>query len=153
MNICGTALYPENWTQLRQIVLTCSQHSQMLVVRKEGKAHDKYNSFRSAFELLESVGREPHDCFEELSEDMPPLQRLEVRVEQLCDSLADINNLKTDIDMLKTENQNLKNAMDILRVENEALKSVMDVVETENQTLRGEVDKLRVDYDTFLTST
>ena len=125
----------------------------MLVVRKEGKAHDKYNSFRSAFELLESVGREPQDCFEELSEDMPPLQRLEVRVEQLCDSLADINNLKTDIDMLKTENQNLKNAMDILRVENEALKSAMGVVETENQTLRGEVDKLRVDYDTFLTST
>ena len=31
------------------------QHEQMLVVRKEGKAHNQYNSFRSAFELLETV--------------------------------------------------------------------------------------------------
>ena len=49
----------------------------MLVVRKEGKAHDRYNSFRSAFELLESVGREPQDCFDERKEDLPPLQKLE----------------------------------------------------------------------------
>merc|ERR1719199_558153 len=53
------------------------QHAQMLVVRKEGKAHDQYNSFRSAFELLEAVGREPHDHFEETEEDVLPLQRLE----------------------------------------------------------------------------
>merc|ERR1719183_3021490 len=41
------------------------QHAQMLVVRKEGKAHDRYNSFRSAFEFLEAVGRDPpdEDCF------------------------------------------------------------------------------------------
>ena len=48
----------------------------MLVVRKEGKAHDRYNSFRSAFELLESAGREPQDCFDEREEDLPPLQKM-----------------------------------------------------------------------------
>ena len=52
----------------------------MLVVRKEGKAHDRYNSFRSAFELLESVGREPQDRFDEANEDLPPLQKLERRI-------------------------------------------------------------------------
>ena len=56
------------------------QHSQMLVVRKEGKAHDRYNSFRSAFELLEAVGREPHDHFQEKADDLPPLQTLEKKV-------------------------------------------------------------------------
>ena len=52
----------------------------MLVVRKEGKAHDRYNSFRSAFELLEAVEREPRDCFDESKEDLPPLQKLERRI-------------------------------------------------------------------------
>ena len=56
------------------------QHSQMLIVRKEGKAHDRYNSFRSAFELLEAVGREPHDRFQEKADDLPPLQTLEKKV-------------------------------------------------------------------------
>merc|ERR1719201_443734 len=56
------------------------QLAQMLVVRKEGKAHDRYNSFRSAFELLEAVGREPRDCFDETNEDLPPLQKLERRI-------------------------------------------------------------------------
>merc|ERR1719174_1247797 len=53
------------------------QHAQMLVVRKEGKEHARYNSFRSAFELLESVERDPQDCFDERHEDLPPLQKLE----------------------------------------------------------------------------
>ena len=30
------------------------QHETLLRVRKEGNAHDKYNSFRSAFEILET---------------------------------------------------------------------------------------------------
>merc|ERR1719174_76410 len=59
------------------------QHAQMLVVRKEGKAHEQYNSFRSAFELLEAVGREPHDAFEEVHEDLPPLQKLEQRLQKM----------------------------------------------------------------------
>ena len=46
----------------------------MLVVRKEGKAHAQYNKFRSAFELLEAAGIEPHDCYGEMDGDMPPLE-------------------------------------------------------------------------------
>merc|ERR1712032_1198375 len=59
------------------------QHAQMLVVRKEGKAHDRYNSFRSAFELLEAVGREPKDSYEEMAEDMPPMERMEKEISDL----------------------------------------------------------------------
>merc|ERR1711934_770260 len=53
------------------------QHAQMLVVRKEGKAHAQYNSFRSAFELLEAVERQPHDVFNDLQEDIPMVQKLQ----------------------------------------------------------------------------
>merc|ERR1711981_1415052 len=63
------------------------QHAQMLVVRKEGKAHDRYNSFRSTFELLEAVGREPHDCFDETKEDLPPLQTLAQSMKQLMEGV------------------------------------------------------------------
>ena len=56
------------------------QHAQMLVVRKEGKAHDQYNSFRSAFELMEAVGREPSDAFDLMADDLPPLEMLEKRM-------------------------------------------------------------------------
>ena len=43
------------------------QHESMLLVRKEGGGHEDYNEFRSAFELLEAVGTEPHDEFEDAS--------------------------------------------------------------------------------------
>ncbi len=72
----------------------------MLVVRKEGKAHNQYNSFRSAFELLESVGREPSDSFDFKNEDLPPLQKLEqqqvlmqqeqARIQQRVDDLLSV---------------------------------------------------------------
>ena len=55
----------------------------MLVVRKEGKAHDRYNSFRSAFELLEAVGREPKDSYEEMEEDVSPMERMEKEISDL----------------------------------------------------------------------
>ena len=55
----------------------------MLVVRKEGKAHDRYNSFRSAFELLEAVGREPTDSYEEMEEDVSPMERMEKEISDL----------------------------------------------------------------------
>merc|ERR1711920_692662 len=58
------------------------QHAQMLVVRKEGKAHAQYNSFRSAVELLETVGQPPQDSFQEKPEDMSPLERLEQRMQE-----------------------------------------------------------------------
>ena len=101
----------------------------MLVVRKEGKAHSQYNSFRSAFELLESVGRAPRDRYTELEEDMPPLQRLKMQ----------INKLTTENLNLTTENRDLKNTMNNLRV---SLQNTMNILQLENQTLRADVDEL-----------
>merc|ERR1711920_297913 len=63
------------------------QHAQMLVVRKEGKAHDRYNSFRSTFEILEAVGREPHECFKDAEGDLPPLQKLEELMQQRMEGM------------------------------------------------------------------
>ena len=40
------------------------QHETLLRVRKEGNAHEKYNSFRSAFEVLETIGKPPADDIE-----------------------------------------------------------------------------------------
>ena len=40
------------------------QHETLLRVRKEGNAHEKYNSFRSAFEILETIGKPPADDIE-----------------------------------------------------------------------------------------
>ena len=74
----------------------------MLVVRKEGKAHDRYNSFRSAVELLETVDQPPQDSFEEKPEDMPPLQRLEQRMQQQIDALTTQNKyLLAEVHQLK----------------------------------------------------
>ena len=93
-----------------------SQHAQMLVVRKEGKAHQRYNSFRSAFELLEVVGHEPKDCFEELQDDSPTLERLDQRVNELMSAMQQLrsdmqqqrSDMQKQIDHLKEENEHLK---------------------------------------------
>ena len=72
------------------------QHRQMLVVRKEGKAHNQYNSFRSAFELLETVGRAPSDSFEEKDEDQSPLDLIHQQMRAMQRRLTkveDENNL------------------------------------------------------------
>ncbi len=69
----------------------------MLVVRKEGKAHDRFNNFRAAFELLETVGREPQDFYEEDKKDLLPLHALEQRMQQQIDELkAEIKQVKAD---------------------------------------------------------
>ena len=41
------------------------QHENLLLVRKEGGGHKDYNEFRSAFELLEAVGKAPTDAFDD----------------------------------------------------------------------------------------
>ena len=91
------------------------QHSQMLVVRKEGKAHDQYNSFRSAFELLEAVGREPHDHFEETEEDVSPLQRLEKQMLRMQQKMSDMqqkmSGMQQEIDDLQTKNNILESSL------------------------------------------
>ena len=100
----------------------------MLVVRKEGKAHEQYNSFRSAFELLEAVGREPHDCFEETHEDLPPIekvrrqmQQMQQQMQQMQQQMQQINDLAT----LKAEVSELKAEMHVLKSENEVLRSTL----------------------------
>ena len=93
--------------QLSQLVhMSVVQHAQMLVVRKEGKAHSQYNSFRSAFELLEVVGREPQDNFEEMEEDMSPLERLEQRMQQKMFEMK--VEMETKNKTLQSENETLK---------------------------------------------
>ena len=85
------------------------QHAQMLVVRKEGKAHDQYNSFRSAFELMESVGNEPSDSFSEMADDLPPLEMLEKRIMvQHKALLAKTIQLEVENSQLKNENIDLR---------------------------------------------
>ena len=44
------------------------QHKSLLLVRKEGGGHKDYNEFRSAFELLEAVGKAPTDSFEDATD-------------------------------------------------------------------------------------
>ena len=61
------------------------QHEMLLVIRKEGKAHEAYAAFRSAFEVLEAIGKAPDDKFSEdlEREEMNPVDRLEEEVSQL----------------------------------------------------------------------
>ena len=112
----------------------------MLVVRKEGKAHDRYNSFRSAFELLESVGREPDDCFEEDENDMLPLQRLELRMKQhmqrqMAELKGDmrqemqqqINELKQEVQKLQHENVMQKQEIIIQQKQIDELKTIQSL--------------------------
>ena len=100
------------------------QHAQMLVVRKEGKAHDQYNSFRSAFELMESVGNEPSDSFSEMTDDaLPPLEMLEKRMMiQHKALLVKIHEMETEIHEIKTENSQLKDENIDLRCRLEKLE-------------------------------
>ena len=114
----------------------------MLVVRKEGKAHTQYNSFRSAFELLESVERDPQDCFDERHEDLPPLQKLEQRVTQLQTTQQQtqarmqqqIEQLQTShqqqIEQLQTKQQTQAQQIAKLMLENELLRSTVNDVLT-----------------------
>ena len=92
----------------------------MLVVRKQGKAHNQYNSFRSAFELLESVGREPHDGFEETNEDLPPLVRLEQQMQQQIDEL------KTENAKARHTRQQMQQQIDELKAQNKTLQSRLE---------------------------
>ena len=100
----------------------------MLVVRKEGKAHDRYNSFRSAFELLESVGREPQDCFDESKEDLPPLQKLERRMtkqheESMKQQEESMKQLELRMEQrMKQQQEITQKQIDDLKSENEILR-------------------------------
>ena len=108
------------------------QHAQMLVVRKEGKAHQRYNSFRSAFELLEVVGREPEDCFEDLQEDLPTLEGLDQRMKQLVSGMnqrIEQNQAQTQQHLERTQQRldELQQQIDKLKEENEHLKEKLSI--------------------------
>ena len=100
----------------------------MLVVRKEGKAHDRYNSFRSAFELLEAVEREPQDCFDESKEDLPPLQKLERRMmkqheESVKEHEESMKQLELRMEQrMKQQQESMQTQIDDLKSENEILR-------------------------------
>ena len=112
----------------------------MLVVRKEGKAHDQYNKFRSAFELMEAVGSEPCDNFSEMTDDLPPVEELEKRImmqQEMLEKRIMMQHkaLLADFHEIKTENSQLKAKTIQLEVENSQLKG-------ENIDLRCRLEKL-----------
>ena len=82
----------------------------MLVVRKEGKAHEQYNSFRSAFELLEAVGREPTDGFYELQEGIPTVQQqMQQQMVNIQQQMVNMQQqMQQQIDELKADNEKLR---------------------------------------------
>ena len=110
----------------------------MLVVRKEGKAHAQYNSFRSAFELLEAVGREPHDSFNELQEGIPTVQKLQHQVVSMQQQMACMQQQmvkmqqQNEQQMLKMQQQNEQQMLKIQHNEQQ-----IDELKTDNEMLRA----------------
>ena len=93
------------------------QHRQMLVVRKEGKAHNQYNSFRSAFELLETVGQAPCDSFEEKDADQSPLDLMHMQIQAMERRLTQVED----------HNRSLQRQLSEYREENQILLSKLRV--------------------------
>ena len=123
------------------------QHTQMLVVRKEGKAHHQYNSFRSAFELLEAVGREPQDNFEEMEEDVSPLQRLEKRIQQqMLEMKTKNDSLESQLRLHKLENQHqmseMKTTLQLLQSKLQKMMQKMSEVKSKNELENPVIDIL-----------
>ena len=107
----------------------------MLVVRKEGKAHDRYNSFRSAFELLEAVGREPKDSYEEMEEDVSPMERMEKEISDLKKQ-----NIALESKLMQQQSE-MKNAMQ--QQMSEMMSEMKNVIQQQQQQiseLKSKVD-------------
>ena len=108
----------------------------MLVVRKEGKAHEQYNSFRSAFELLEAVGREPHDGFEDLQEGIPTVQKLQQQMismqqqheqhnQQHEQQMVSMQQQMVSKQQMISMQQQMQQQIDELKADNEILRSMI----------------------------
>ena len=106
------------------------QHEQMLVVRKEGNAHHQYNKFRSACELLETVGAAPNDSFEEMEEDQSPLEYMQLQLKQM----------QCQLDQYKTQNQSLSSAV-------EAVNERLDECQASNRSLKNELEAKLSEYE------
>ena len=105
----------------------------MLVVRKEGKAHNQYNSFRSAFELLEAVGREPQDSFEETEEDLSPLQRMEQQMFSMQQQMSD----------MKTRESNMQQQMADMKTRESSMQQQMSDMKTRESSMQQQIDSLQ----------
>ena len=128
------------------------QHAQMLVVRKEGKAHARYNSFRSAFELLEAVGREPHDLFEEVHGDLPPLQKLEQRMqkmEQMRQPPPEKPDQQTQKQM-KQQMEQMKQQMTQMKQNQLRTQQQIDDLRVENEDLRSKLVKQHDEFTSYV---
>jgi len=106
------------------------QHEQMLVVRKEGNAHHQYNKFRSACELLETVGAARNDSFEETEEDQSPLEYMQLQLKQMQQQLNEY----------KTANQSLTSAV---KTTNDKLEQC----QASNRSLQVELDSKTCEYE------
>ena len=117
------------------------QHAALFVVRSEGKAHSAYNSFRSAFEVLESIGKAPVDDYEETAPD-----------EHSSDggvSAAALAKLLERVDRLEASNTALEGRVEELTARNAALETELtkvtahdakyEVLEVKNDALRLEM--------------
>merc|ERR1711934_121831 len=97
------------------------------------------NSFRSAFELLETVGETPEDTFVEMKEDQSPFQHLQMQMELM----------QSQITKLETENQSLQSQLAEHRQENQSMLLKIDAndiklvkVEGENQLMLTRINEL-----------
>ena len=106
------------------------QHEQMLVVRKEGNAHQQYNKFRSACELLETVGAARNASFEETEEDQSPLEFMQLQLKQMQQQLNEY----------KSENQSLSSAV-------EAANDKLAEYQKSNRSLQIELDTKMSEYE------
>ena len=100
----------------------------MLVVRKEGKAHEQYNSFRSAFELLEAVGREPHDGFEDLQEGIPTVQKLQQQMSDMQQQMVSMRQQtvsKQQMISMQQQMTRMEEQIDELKADNEILRPMI----------------------------
>ena len=66
------------------------QHEALLVIRKEGKAHEAYSDFRSAFEVLEAIGAPPPDVFDEsgAADELSPIEAMKRELAAAKEKLA-----------------------------------------------------------------
>merc|ERR1711934_957981 len=141
------------------------QHAQMLVVRKEGKAHDQYNSFRSSFEILEAVGSEPHDQFEETEEDVSPLQRLEKQMsvmktrlllrnamqqqmknimqKQMSDMQREMSYMQQEMSDMKTREVSMQQEMSDMKTREVSMQQEMFDMKTREVSMQQEIDELQ----------
>ena len=140
-------------------IISFVQHAQMLVVRKEGKAHNQYNSFRSAFELLEAVGREPHDHFEETEEDVSPLQRLEKQMSVMKTRLLLRNAMQQQMKNIMQKQMSgmhqkmsgMQQEMSDMKTREVSMQQEMSDMKTREVSMQQEIDELQV-KNSFLES-